>query len=70
MPACCDKYDAKPDDVGYLTGLIDEIIAAGWPVDPKRIYLFGHSNGGYMAHRMACDRADRIAAIICLAGST
>jgi len=69
-PACCDKFGDKPDDVGYLTGLIDEITAAGWPVDPKRVFLIGHSNGAYMAHRMACDRSSRIAAIISLAGST
>jgi polyhydroxybutyrate depolymerase len=29
----------------------------------------GHSNGGFMAHRMACDRAARVAAIVSLAGA-
>jgi polyhydroxybutyrate depolymerase len=32
--------------------------------------MVGHSNGGFMSHRMACDRADRIAAIASLAGAT
>jgi len=67
--ACCDHYGSSVDDVAYLSGLIDEI-AASYNVDPKRIYLLGHSNGGFMAYRMACDRAQKIAAIVSLAGAT
>jgi polyhydroxybutyrate depolymerase len=64
--ACCGS---GVDDVAYLTAVIDDV-AAQYSVDPKRVYLLGHSNGGFMAHRMACDRADRIAAIVSLAGAT
>lgn len=64
--ACCGT---GVDDVAYLTAVIDDV-AAQYSVDPKRIYLLGHSNGGFMAHRMACDRADKIAAIVSLAGAT
>lgn len=39
-----------------------------YPVDPKRIYVAGISNGGYMAYRYACDRAERVAAIVSQAG--
>ena len=39
-------------------------------MDPKRIYLVGHSNGAFMSHRMACDDAGQIAAIVSLAGAT
>jgi polyhydroxybutyrate depolymerase len=69
MDACCDYYHTGVDDVGYVSGLIDEI-AATYNVDPKRIYVMGHSNGGWMSYRMACDRADKIAAIVVLAGAT
>lgn len=55
------------DDSAYLVGLIDEIIAR-YAVDPKRVFLIGHSNGGFMAYRMACEHADKIAAIASLAG--
>ena len=33
------------------------------------MYLVGHSNGGFMSHRFACDRAGRVAAIVSLAGA-
>lgn len=66
--ACCDATRSV-DDSGYLTFLIDEV-STTYNVDPARIYLVGHSNGGFMSYRMACDHADRIAAIVSLAGST
>ncbi|HTR49857.1 MAG TPA: hypothetical protein VMJ10_04060 [Kofleriaceae bacterium] len=68
-PACCDFDHANPDDSGYLGGLIDDIEAA-WPaVDPGAMLVIGHSNGGYMAYRMACDHADTVTNIIVLAGA-
>ncbi len=69
--ACCDFYDSpadRPDDVAYADALIDGI-ESNYNVDPKRIYLIGHSNGGYMSHRIACDEAGRIAAIVSFAGA-
>lgn len=65
--ACCDLGGVGVDDVTYLRAVIDDV-AASYTVDPKRIYLVGHSNGGFMSHRMACDAADQIAAIVSLAG--
>ncbi len=67
-PACCDFEGQKPDDVAYLGGLIDDVKDT-WPVDPDRVFVVGHSNGGFMAYRLACERADAIAAIAPLAGN-
>ena len=67
--ACCDRYDTQVDDVAYLTTLIKEI-KAEYNVDPGRVYLIGHSNGGFMSFRMACDAADQVAAMVSLAGAT
>ena len=67
--ACCDFFHTGVDDVAYLDAVIDEI-SARYPVDPARIFLVGHSNGAFMAHRYACDRASRVAAIVTLAGMT
>ncbi len=38
-------------------------------VDPGRIYLTGHSNGGGMVHRLMCDAADLFAAASTVAGA-
>jgi polyhydroxybutyrate depolymerase len=67
--ACCDFDRTGVDDAGYLAGLIDEI-AARVAIDPRRVYVAGHSNGGFMSHRMACAHADKVAAIASLAGAT
>lgn len=68
-PLCCDFGSTGVDDVAYLGGLLDTILASDWPIDPNRVYLIGHSNGGYMSYRMACERSDIIAAIAPLAGN-
>jgi polyhydroxybutyrate depolymerase len=66
--ACCDFGNTNVDDSGYLGCLIDAI-EARVNIDPKRIYFVGHSNGGFMSYRMACDHADKIAAFASLAGA-
>jgi len=55
------------DDVAYLRRLIDEV-GRHFAVDPRRIYLIGHSGGGCMAYFMALKSADLIAGIADLAG--
>lgn len=65
---CCNHSGEEVDDVAYLTSLIDEASAA-FNIDPGRVYLAGHSNGGFMALRMACERSERITAIASIAGS-
>jgi len=67
--ACCDTYGSGVDDVRYLSDLVDAIaIEAG--VDRRKVFFFGHSNGGFMAYRMACDRADLAAGVVVLAGAS
>lgn len=66
--ACC-AFGKTNDDVAYLTAVIRDV-QARYSVDPKRIYVVGHSNGGFMAHRLACDRPGLIAGIMAFAGNT
>ncbi len=68
QPVCCDFQASGVDDAGYLKRLIDEV-SARYVIDPDRIYLIGHSNGGFMVHRMARDYPDTIAAITSLNGA-
>ena len=55
---CCNFFGSTVDDVAYITAVIDDM-ASRFNVDKKRIFLVGHSNGGFMSHRMACDRSSK-----------
>jgi polyhydroxybutyrate depolymerase len=53
-PDCCGKAAADHvDDVGFLTRLVTAVSALV-PVDPRRVFLTGISNGALMAYRVAC----------------
>jgi polyhydroxybutyrate depolymerase len=67
--ACCAFSSPKPDDSGYLSGLISSI-QGSYRIDRARVYLIGHSNGGFMAFRMACDHADQVTAVVSLNGAS
>ena len=65
---CCNLDGKSVDDVAYAGAIMDDV-ASKYNVDPKRIFVIGHSNGGFMVHRLACDLSTRIAAIVSLAGA-
>lgn len=64
---CCNFDGSTVDDVAYLSGLIDEARSL-YPV--KSVALVGHSNGGFMAYRMACEVPEKLDRIASLAGTT
>ncbi len=65
---CCGPaMKQNSDDVGFVRNLLDDL-AATFPIDAKRVYATGLSNGSMMSFRLACDLADRIAAIAALNG--
>lgn len=49
------------DDVGFLVALTDRL-RQEYGVDPGRVFVTGTSAGGFMASRLACQRADVFAA--------
>lgn len=67
--ACCDFGKTGVNDVGYIVAVVEDVVAK-YNIDPKRIFVFGHSNGGFMANRLACDQASRFAGVVSLAGAT
>ena len=56
------------DDLAFLNALIDRL-AAQYPVDRRRVYLTGLSNGAMLAYRFAALYPDRVAAIAPVAGT-
>jgi polyhydroxybutyrate depolymerase len=57
-----------PDDVAFIRELIVRL-QQQLALDPKRIYVAGFSNGGLMAHRVAAELADLVAAVGVVAGT-
>ena len=64
--SCCGT---PQDDVGYVSEIIEEAKAT-FNVDEDRVYLWGHSNGGFMSYTMACEASELVTAIVSLAGSS
>jgi polyhydroxybutyrate depolymerase len=66
--ACCGPAVWNGvDDVGFALAVVDDL-ATRVRVDRHRIYATGMSNGGMMAHRLAAEAPDKIAAIAPVAG--
>jgi polyhydroxybutyrate depolymerase len=63
---CCDFGNTGVDDVAYLSGLIDEARTL-YPI--STVAFVGHSNGGFMSYRMACEVPEKIDRIAVLAGA-
>ena len=60
-------HDDLPDDVAFVAAVIDDVSAAVC-IDPDRVYVDGVSNGAFLASLVACELADRVAAVAAVAG--
>ncbi|MDP3711434.1 MAG: PHB depolymerase family esterase [Mycobacteriales bacterium] len=66
---CCGAArDTGVDDDAYLDR-VRAIVAALHPVDRRRVFLAGFSNGAMMAYRYACERPGVVAGILAVAGT-
>jgi polyhydroxybutyrate depolymerase len=66
---CCGAaLDNNVDDVAFVRALVD-VVARDYPVDRKRVYATGLSNGGMLAYRVGCELGDVFAAIAPVAGA-
>ena len=65
---CCGwAMSHHVDETAFVAALLDDL-ASAVPVDAKRVYATGISNGGMMAYLVACTLAGRVAAIAPVAG--
>jgi polyhydroxybutyrate depolymerase len=66
--ACCGDAAAQDvDDVGFSRSIVSAV-SQELCIDPRRVYATGMSNGGHMAHTLACQAADVFAAVGPVAG--
>jgi polyhydroxybutyrate depolymerase len=66
---CCGAAARENiDDVGFIAALIADA-AKNVALDKRRVYVAGFSDGGRMAHRLACKLAPSLAAIAVVSGS-
>jgi polyhydroxybutyrate depolymerase len=56
-----------PDDVAFVRTLVDRLLAGGC-LDHARVSAVGVSNGAGLAALLGCEAADRLAAIVAVAG--
>lgn len=56
------------DDIGFVAALLDELDRS-LPIDTRRVYATGFSNGAMFAHRLAFEMPDRLAAVAPVAGA-
>ncbi len=66
---CCG-YALKHnvDDVGFIRALLEKL-KREYPIDSKRIYVTGISNGAMLTYRLGLELSDQIAAIAPVAGA-
>jgi poly(3-hydroxybutyrate) depolymerase len=63
--SCCGGN--SQDDVKYFRDVVAKATAE-LCIDKKRVYVSGHSNGGAMTYRLACEAADIFAAVAPVCG--
>ena len=56
------------DDVAFIDRLI-KVFQEKFSIDHTRIYVAGHSNGGFMAQQLAIERSHKFAAVAVVAAS-
>ena len=66
---CCGKAAADGiDDVSFLVEVIEDVKKL-LPIDLKRVYMVGFSNGGMLAHRFAAEKTDTLSALATVAAT-
>jgi polyhydroxybutyrate depolymerase len=65
---CCNFSHRNVDDVARL-GAVLRFAIDRLRVDLRRIFVIGYSNGGFMAHRLACENSRIVKAIVSIAAS-
>jgi polyhydroxybutyrate depolymerase len=65
-----DRREGAPrnQDMQFLHGMLDRV-ATEYSIDTRRIYAVGLGEGGFLAMRLGCNAADRLAAVAAVGAS-
>lgn len=67
-PSCCNFAGSPLDHVAALRALLEESLARN-PIDRERVFVGGISNGGFMAHRLACAAPELVRGVVSISGA-
>ncbi len=66
---CCTNATTYEEDDVLLTSTIISYLESRATIDASRVWAMGHSNGGMMAYRLACDLSEKITAVAVVTGA-
>ena len=66
---CCTNATTYEENDVLLTSTIIDYVKTQTTIDSNRVWAMGHSNGGMLSYRLACDLSDKITAIAVVAGA-
>lgn len=65
---CCGARPTRGDDVRFVVRLL-ELVQRRYPVDARRAFAAGFSNGAFLAYRLACQRSRRFLGVASIGGT-
>ena len=66
---CCEPATTHNENDVLLTSTIIDYLESQATIDASRVWAMGHSNGGMMAYRLACELSDKITAVAVVTGA-
>lgn len=66
---CCEPATTQNENDVLLTSTIINFLESQATIDASRVWAMGHSNGGMMAYRLACELSEKITAIAVVTGA-
>jgi polyhydroxybutyrate depolymerase len=66
---CCTNATTYEENDVLLASTIIDYLKSQATIDSSRVWAMGHSNGGMMAYRLACDLSDKITAVAVVTGA-